>query len=473
MSPTSLHSSPEKPTTVLDQAASSAQRARSRIVIMGAAGRDFHNFNRVYRDDPQVEVVAFTAAQISGISDRRYPASLAGSLYPDGITIVDESELESLCRAHHIDQVVFAYSDVPHAQVMHLASKVLATGADFVLLGPERTMLQATVPVIAVSAVRTGCGKSQVTRWLSKLLRQRDLRIAVIRHPMPYGDLERQRVQRFASRADLDAANCTIEEREEYEPHLAVGNVVYAGVDYAAIVAQAATEADLILWDGGNNDFPFLHPDLHIVLVDPLRPGHETSHHPGEAVLRMADVVVVAKVDAAATADVQRVIETVKSINLRAALVRGASPIVLENAESVKGQRVLVIEDGPTTTHGGMAYGAGYVAATDAHAGTIVDPRGFAVPEIAAVYAQYPHIGTVLPAMGYSAAQLEGLRQTLNQADVDVIVSATPIDLAALMKVNKPILRARYEFAELGEPGLADQVEQFLQRMGLGGSCSS
>lgn len=438
---------------------------------MGAAGRDFHNFNQVYRDNPDVEVVAFTAAQISGISDRRYPATLAGSLYPDGIAIVDESELESLCRDHQIDQVVFAYSDVPHAQVMHLASKVLATGADFLLLGPERTMLQAAIPVIAVSAVRTGCGKSQVTRWLSKLLRQRGFRIAVIRHPMPYGDLEQQRVQRFATKADLDAANCTIEEREEYEPHLAVGNVVYAGVDYAAIVTQAVAEADLILWDGGNNDFPFLRPDLHLALVDPLRPGHETSHHPGEVVLRMADVVVVAKVDAAAAADVQRVIETVQSINPKATLVRGASPIALEPAEAVKGQRVLVIEDGPTTTHGGMPYGAGYVAATRAQAGTIVDPRAFAVPEIAKVYAQYPHIGAVLPAMGYSAAQLEGLRQTINRVNVDVIVSATPIDLVSLINVNKPILRARYEFAELEQPGLTEVVEQFLQRVGL--PCSS
>lgn len=446
----------------------STQSVRSRIVIMGAAGRDFHNFNLVYRDNPQVDVVAFTAAQISGISDRRYPASLAGSLYPKGIAIVEEAELATLCRDHQIDQVVFAYSDVPHAHVMHMASQVLATGADFLLLGPERTMLSAIVPVIAVSAVRTGCGKSQVARWLSKLLRQRGLRLAVIRHPMPYGDLEQQRMQRFADRADLDAAHCTVEEREEFEPHLAVGNVVYAGVDYGEIVAQAATEADLLLWDGGNNDFPFLRPDLHIVLVDPLRPGHETTHHPGEVVLRMADVVVVAKVDAAAAADVQRVTETVQAINPRATIVRGASPITLEQAESVKGQRILVIEDGPTTTHGGMPYGAGYVAATRAQAGAIVDPRSFAVPEIAAVYAQYPHIGPVLPAMGYSAAQLEGLRQTINRAEVDAIVSGTPIDLAALIDVNQPILRARYEFAELDQPGLTAIVDEFCHRMGMG-----
>lgn len=437
---------------------------RSRIVIMGAAGRDFHNFNQVYRSNSAAEVVAFTATQITGISNRRYPASLAGALYPDGIPIVDESELESLCRTQAVNQVVFAYSDVPHAQVMHLASKVLATGADFVLLGPEHTMIRAAVPVIAVSAVRTGCGKSQVTRWLSKLLRQKGYRIAVIRHPMPYGDLEQQRVQRFATLADLTAANCTVEEREEYEPHLAVGNIVYAGVDYGEIAAQAAAEADLILWDGGNNDFPFLRPDLHIVLVDPLRPGHETSHHPGEAVLRMADVVVVAKVDAAAAADVQRVTETVRSINPGATLVRGASPITLEHPDQVKGRRVLVVEDGPTTTHGGMPYGAGYVAATHAQAGVIVDPRAVAVPEIAAVYAQYPHIGPVLPAMGYSAAQLEGLRQTINRANVDVIVSGTPIDLAALIDVKPPILRARYEFAAVGL-AFTEQVEQFLQQI--------
>lgn len=453
-----------------DTASPPVSPSRSRVVIMGAAGRDFHNFNQVYRNDPSVEVVAFTAAQITGISDRRYPPSLAGPLYPDGIPIIDESELEALCRRHQVNQVIFAYSDVPHAQVMHLASEALATGADFALLGPRRTMIQATVPVIAVSAVRTGCGKSQVTRWLSKLLRQWGLHTAVIRHPMPYGDLERARVQRFTQRADLTAANCTVEEREEYEPHLAVGNVVYAGVDYGAIATQAAAESDLILWDGGNNDFPFLRPDLHVVLVDPLRPGHETSHHPGEAVLRMADVVVIAKVDAAAAADVQRVMETVRSINPHATVVRGASPITLEQAETVRGKRVLVIEDGPTTTHGGMSYGAGLVAATQACAGAIVDPRMAAVPEIAAVYAQYPHIGTVLPAMGYSAAQLEALRQTINRADVDIVISGTPIDLAALIEVNKPILRVHYEFAEVGEPGLGDIVAEFLLRQGLAAS---
>jgi predicted GTPase len=436
---------------------------------MGAAGRDFHNFNRVYRDDPGTEVVAFTAAQISGIANRRYPPLLAGPLYPGGIPILAEEELDSFCRRQAIDQVVFAYSDLAHAEVMHRASRVLANGADFLLLGPARTMLKATVPVIAISAVRTGCGKSPTARWLSRWLRQRGWRVAVIRHPMPYGDLERQRQQRFATLADLVAADCTLEEREEYEPHLAAGNVVYAGVDYAPLVVQAAAEADLLLWDGGNNDFPFIRPDLHIVLVDPLRPGHETTHHPGEAVLRMADIVVLTKVDAAATADVQRVSETVRQVNPAAVQVRTTSAIHLDDAEAVRGRRVLVIEDGPTTTHGGMAYGAGYVAATRAQAAQIIDPRPFAAPAIAAVYAQYPHIGPVLPAVGYSAAQLADLQQTINQTIADVVVAATPVNLTALLDLNKPVVRARYEFAEGDDrPGLADQVQAFLDRLGKG-----
>ncbi len=445
------------------------KRAPTRIVIMGAAGRDFHNFNQVYRHDQEVEVVAFTAAQISGIANRRYPASIAGSLYPEGIPIVAETELESLCRREQIDCVVFAYSDLTHAEVMHLASRAMVAGADFCLLGPERTMLSAKVPVIAVSAVRTGCGKSQTTRWLSKLLRQKGLRVAVIRHPMPYGDLEKQVVQRFASKADLDVAECTIEEREEYEPHLEIGNIVYAGVDYGLIVKQAEQEADIILWDGGNNDFPFIKPDLHLVLVDPLRPGDETTHHPGEIVLRMADIAIIAKVDSAADADVQRVSDTVKRVNPKAAIVRGASPIQLDNPEAVRDRRVLVVEDGPTTTHGGMSYGAGYVAATRAQAAAIVDPRAYAVPEIAAVYARYPHIGPVLPAMGYFPAQLKALEATINNAEADVVVAATPSNLSSLMKLNKPVVRARYEFAEMGKPSLSDRIEQFLERKNLGG----
>ena len=330
-------------------------------------------------------------------------------------------------------------------------------------------MLPAQVPVIAVSAVRTGCGKSQTTRWLSKLLRQKGLKVAVIRHPMPYGDLEKQIVQRFATKADLDVAECTIEEREEYEPHLEVGNIVYAGVDYGLIVNKAEQEADIILWDGGNNDFPFIKPDLHLVLVDPLRPGDETTHHPGEVVLRMADIVIVAKVDSAADADVQRVSDTVKRVNPTAVIVRGASPIQLDNPEAVRDRRVLVVEDGPTTTHGGMPYGAGYVAATRAQAATIVDPRASAVPEIAEVYARYPHIGSVLPAMGYFPAQLKALEATINNAEADIVVAATPSDLSSLMKLNKPVVRARYEFAEMGKPSLSEQIEQFLTRKNLGG----
>lgn len=441
----------------------------TRIVIMGAAGRDFHNFNQVYRHNQEVKVVAFTAAQISGIANRRYPPSLAGSLYPEGIPIIAETELESLCRREQIDCVVFAYSDLTHAEVMHLASRAMVAGADFLLLGPERTMLSAQVPVIAVSAVRTGCGKSQTTRWLSKLLRQKGLQVAVIRHPMPYGDLEKQIVQRFATKADLDVAECTIEEREEYEPHLEMGNIVYAGVDYELIVQKAEQEADIILWDGGNNDFPFIKPDLHLVLVDPLRPGNETTHHPGEVVLRMADIVIIAKVDSAADADVQRVSDTVKRVNPKAVIVRGASPIQLDNPEAVRDRRVLVVEDGPTTTHGGMPYGAGYVAATRAQAAAIADPRTSAVPEIAEIYDRYPHIGSILPAMGYFPAQLQALEATINNAEADVVVAATPSDLSSLLKLNKPVVRAHYEFAEIGIPSLSDQVEKFLLRKNLGG----
>ena len=436
----------------------------TRIVILGAAGRDFHDFNMLYRDDPAVRVVAFTAAQIPGISGRTYPAALAGPLYPDGIPIVDEGELEALCRRERVDQVVFAYSDVSHETVMHLGSRVLATGADFIVPGPRRTMLHAEVPVIAISAIRTGCGKSQTARWLGRYLRTRGQRVAILRHPMPYGCLERQRVQRFASRADLDAAECTAEEREEYEPHLAAGNIVYAGVDYRAIIAQATQEASVIIWDGGNNDFPFLIPDLHIVLVDALRPRQATAYHPGEAVLRMADVVVVNKVDAASSADVQHVIEEVRAVNAGATLVRARSPVRLDDDAAVRGQRVLVVEDGPTITHGGMPYGAGYVAATVAGAAAIVDPRITAVPPISAVFEQYPHIGRVLPMVGYDAAQLDAVRQTIDRADADVVVAATPIDLGALIAIEKPVVRARYEYEDAGEPRLAAIVDSFLDQ---------
>jgi predicted GTPase len=435
---------------------------------MGAAGRDFHNFNMVYRDDPGCEVIAFTAAQIPDIAGRRYPPVLAGSHYPDGIPIVEETKLEALCRQESVDLVVFAYSDVDYARMMHKASMALAAGADFLLLGPKRTMLQAKVPVIATSAVRTGCGKSQTTRWLSRLLKEHGLQAAVMRHPMPYGDLERQSVQRFSEKADLAAAHCTVEEREEYELHLALGNVVYAGVDYGAILARAEGEADVILWDGGNNDYPFIRPDLHIVLVDPLRPGHEATHHPGEAVLRMADIVVMAKVNSASDVDIRRATENVRGINGTATIVRGASPVKMEHEERVRGKRVIVVEDGPTITHGGMSYGAGYVAATQAQVGEIIDPRGSAAEEVAAVYAQYPHIGPVLPAVGYNPAQLRALRDTINSADAEVVIAATPCDLGSLIEINKPLLRVSYEFAEVGEPRLSRLIEVFLRRRSLG-----
>ncbi len=433
-----------------------------RTVIMGAAGRDFHNFNMAYRDDPMSHVVAFTATQIPDIAGRRYPSELSGPRYPDGIPIIEEDNLADFCRQEQIERVVFAYSDISHDYVMHKASLILAAGADFVLLGPERSMLSANVPVIATSAVRTGCGKSQTARWLSGLLKEKGMRVAAMRHPMPYGDLARQSVQRFETLEDLAAADCTVEEREEYEPHIAVGNVVYAGVDYAGIVALAEKESDIILWDGGNNDFPFLRPDLHIVLVDPLRAGHETTHYPGEAVLRMADIIVVAKSNSASDADVQRVTESAARINPEATIVRGASPVKADDPIALKGKRVLVIEDGPTITHGGMSYGAGYVAATRAQAAEIVDPRAAAAGDIKGVYERFPHIGPVLPAMGYSRHQLDDLQQTINAADTDVVASGTPCDLGALIEIDKPLIRVRYEFEEVGAPALSNLVEEFL-----------
>ena len=438
--------------------------SRRRVVILGAAGRDFHHFNVAYRDDPTVEVVAFTAAQIPGIAGRRYPPALAGPRYPAGIPIEDEADLEHLCRREGVAEVVFAYSDVSHGHVMHLASRVVAVGADFVLPAAAKTMLAARVPVIAISAVRTGCGKSAVARWLGRQLRGRGLRVAVLRHPMPYGDLERQRVQRFGSRRDLDEAQCTLEEREEYEPHLVAGNVVFAGVDYRAIVDRAESEADVIVWDGGNNDFPLVAPDLHVVLVDALRPDQATGYHPGEAVLRTADVVVLSKTDAASPADVERAAEAARRAAPGATIVRGASPVRLDTPQAVRGRRVLVVEDGPTITHGGMAHGAGYLAASAGGASEIVDPRTSAPPLVAAVYAAYPHIGPVLPAVGYDGAQRSALRETIDRSAADVVVSATPIDLAAVLHPGKPVVRARYEYADTGEPSLAALVERFIAR---------
>jgi predicted GTPase len=441
---------------------------RTRVVILGAAGRDFHDFNVVYREDPDVEVVAFTGTQIPGIAGRRYPPSLSGPFHPGGIPIEDESRLEELCRAHHVGRVVFAYSDVPHAEVMHAASRAIACGADFVLLGPERTMLHSHLPVIAVSAVRTGCGKSQTARWIVRRLRARGLRTAALRHPMPYGDLERQCVQRFASRADLETAACTNEEREEYEPYVTAGAVVFAGVDYAAILARAEREAEILVWDGGNNDFPFLVPDLHVVLADALRPDQVATHHPGEAVARMADVLVLSKVDAAASADVQRLTEALRRVNPRAPILRAGSPVRLEDPEAVRGRRVLVVDDGPTLTHGGMPYGAGYVAAISAGAAEIVDPRRSAPPEIRALFERYPHLDRVLPAVGYGEAQLAALAGTIRDSDADVVVSGTPLDLAARVDCGKPVVRAGYDFADLDEPGLGARVDALLAAHGHG-----
>jgi predicted GTPase len=432
------------------------------VLILGAAGRDFHCFNVVYRHDPSRHVVAFTATQIPGIDERTYPAALAGPLYPTGIPIEPEADLEQLCDRHSVHEVVLAYSDLAHADVMHLASRALAVGADFSLLGPRTTMLRSRLPVIAVSGVRTGCGKSQTSRWIAARVRTAGRRVVALRHPMPYGQLERQRVQRFATRADLDAARCTAEEREEYEPYLATGSVVFAGVDYAAILERAEREADVLIWDGGNNDFPFLQPDLHIGVVDALRPDQVTTHHPGEAVARMVDVIVVNKVDAASVETAERLIAAVRAVNPRAGVVRAASPVRLDRPEAVSGRRVLVVEDGPTITHGGMAYGAGYVAASEARAAGFVDPRDSAPPGIARVFEQYPHIGPVLPAMGYSPTQLEGLRETINRSQAEVVVSGSPIDLAALIDLDLPVVRARYEFCEVEEPGLGAIIDAFL-----------
>jgi predicted GTPase len=440
-----------------------ATSSRRRVVILGAAGRDFHNFNTCFRDRSEVEVVAFTANQIPGISGRCYPAELAGRGYPGGIPIVDESDLEGLCQREAVDEVVFAYSDVTHEQVMHAAARALASGADFTLLGPNRTMLRTELPVVAVSAVRTGCGKSQVARWLTARFAKKGWRPSALRHPMPYGDLRDQVAQRFASRDDLEAAACTIEEREEYEPYIEMGAVVFAGVDYAEILRRAEAEADLIVWDGGNNDFPFIAPDLHIVLVDALRPDDIDSHYPGGTCLRMADVIVISKVDSAADGDVQRAAEAARAVNPAAPIIRAKSPVRLEDPEAVRGRRVLVVEDGPTISHGGMPYGAGYVAAARAGTSEIVDPRVSAPEELLAVFAQYPHIGNVLPAMGYGSDQIRALRETVLHSKADVVVAGTPIDLGALLDLDRPVVRARYEFEEGQQPGLGRVVDEFLE----------
>ena len=439
----------------------------SRVVIMGAAGRDFHNFNMLYRDEPGARVLAFTAAQIPGIAARRYPGALAGPHHPDGIPIEDEADLEAICCAHRASTVMFAYSDVSDTSVLHAASRAAAAGCDFILAGPRRTMLISRRPVIAVCAVRTGCGKSQTTRHLASRLVAAGLRPAVLRHPMPYGDLAAQALQRFASHADLDAADCTLEEREEYEPYLALGLTVFAGVDYRAVLDVAEREADIVLWDGGNNDFPFVRPDLHIVLADALRPEHATGWWPGGVNLRMADIVVLAKCDAAGADAIERVRATAAAVNPRARIVRADSPVRLDDPGAVRDRRVLVVDDGPTLTHGGMAHGAGFVAAKAAGVAEIVDPRAFATPSFRALYDAYPHLGPVLPAMGYSDAQRRDLAATIAASGVDFVVAGTPIDLARELALTVPVIRARYEYADAGTPTLWSMVEDFLRARGM------
>jgi len=432
---------------------------------MGAAGRDFHNFNVFFRDNPAYQVVAFTATQIPNIESRRYPSELAGNNYPDGIPIYPEEDLSRLISEHEIDTVVFAYSDVSHEYVMHKAAEAMATGADFMVMGTRHTMLQSKKPVVAVCAVRTGCGKSQTTRRVSKILREYGKKVVVVRHPMPYGYLKAQRVQRFATLADLDRHDCTIEEREEYEPHIVEGNTVYAGVEYSEILAQAEQEADIILWDGGNNDMPFFKPNLLITVVDPHRPGHETRYFPGETNLRMADIVVINKEDTASRENIEAVRAAVLAANPAAAVVDAASPISAENPELIKNKRVLVVEDGPTLTHGEMAYGAGVVAARKFGAAELVDPRPYLVGSILETFRKYPNIGTLLPAIGYGEKQIRDLEETINRTECDSVIVATPIDLRRVVKLNKPATRVKYELQEIGDPTLSSLIEGFISKV--------
>jgi predicted GTPase len=436
-----------------------------RIVIAGAAGRDFHNFNVAFRGNPDVEIVAFTATQIPDIDGRLYPAELAGDGYPNGIPIVAEEKLDELAR--DADEVVFAYSDVSHEHVMHIGSRALAAGADYRLMGPRATELTSTKPVVAICAVRTGSGKSQTTRHTARVLRDAGMRVAVLRHPMPYGDLVEQAVQRFEKYEDLEAANCTIEEREEYEPHLAEGNLVFAGIDYGAILEQAQEEADVILWDGGNNDTPFIHPDVHVVVVDPHRAGHETRYHPGETNLRMADVCVINKIDSAPPEGVEAVLKSIAELNPGAEIVRANSPFAVEgDPEEIRGKRVLAIEDGPTLTHGDMAYGAAVLAAKAFGAAELVDPKPFAVGSIKDTFEKYPHVSGLLPAMGYGDKQTEELRQTIEASDADLVLIGTPIDLRRIVDISKPAMRVTYKLDEIGEPTL----ESILRARGIIGA---
>jgi len=438
---------------------------RKKVIIMGAAGRDFHNFNVYFRDNPEYEVVAFTAAQLPNIAGRKYPPELAGKLYPNGIPIYPEEELPELIKKFDVDEVVFSYSDVSHEYVMHKASLALACGADFKLLGPKSTMLKSEKPVVSVCAVRTGAGKSPTSRKVCKILRELGYKVVVVRHPMPYGDLRKQVCQRFASLEDLDKYECTIEEREDYEPHIRNGFVVYAGVDYEKILREAEKETDVILWDGGNNDLPFFKPDLHIVVTDPHRAGHELKYHPGEANLRMADVVIINKVDTASKENVEKVERNVKLVNPEAIIVKTACPLVIDQPELVEGKRVLCVEDGPTVTHGEMPLGAGGFAVKKYKIKEIVDPRPWAVGSIKETFEKYPHLGPVLPAMGYGEKQMKELEETINACDCDVVVLGTPTDLRRYLKLNKPAVRVTYEIEEVSKPTLKKVLEEFMNRL--------
>ena len=441
--------------------------SKKNVIIIGAAGRDFHNFNTYYRNNENYEVVAFTAAQIPDIDGRKYPAELAGELYPQGIPIFAQDELPRLIKDLNVDVCSFAYSDVSYQQVMAVSAIVNAAGADFLLIGPKETMIKSTKPVIAVGAIRTGCGKSQTSRRIIEVLMAHGKKVVAVRHPMPYGDLVAQKVQRFATVEDLHKHKCTIEEMEEYEPHVIRGNVIYAGVDYEAILREAEKEADVILWDGGNNDFPFYKPDLMVTVVDPHRPGHELNYYPGEVVLRMADIVVINKIDSADSDGIQIVRDNIAAIAPNAIVVDGASPLTVDKPELIRGKRVLVVEDGPTLTHGHMKIGAGTVAARKYGAAELVDPRPFVVGRLAETFAIYPNIGTLLPAMGYGEQQIADLEATINNTDCDAVVIATPIDLNRIVKINKPTIRVGYNLQEIGDPNLCDLVCNFLKTKNL------
>jgi predicted GTPase len=434
---------------------------KKKVIIMGAAGRDFHNFNVFFRDNPEYEVVAFTATQIPGIDDKKYPPELAGGMYPDGIPIYSEDDLAELIKKFDVEEVILAYSDLSHEDVMHKASKVLASGADFRLMGTKNTMISAKVPIISICAVRTGCGKSQTTRKVCDILRKKGKKVVAIRHPMPYGDLVKQSVQRYETLEDLDTNDCTIEEREEYEPHINQGTIVYAGVDYGKILAKAEKEADIIVWDGGNNDFSFYSDDLLIVVMDPHRPNHEMLYYPGETNFRMADILIINKIGTASRENVNILRKNIENINPDAKVIEAESTVSVDDPQQIRGKRVLVVEDGPSVTHGQMPYGAGEIASEKYHAAETVDPRPHAVGSIAETFEKYPHLEKILPAMGYSDKQVAELQETINACDCDVVVAGTPIDLSRVVTVNKPIVRVKYELQEIGEPNLETVLEDF------------